>query len=199
VPGRIRTVAFVLSLIAWGGVLATGLAILWSYESGPGPSREPPPHWPRTSAIPQPHSRPALLLFAHPHCPCTRASLEELIALMTRTRGLADVYVVFSVPSGSPDGWERTGTWDYAASIPGVRRIRDSDAVEATRFGALTSGHVLLYGADAALLFSGGITASRGHVGENPGRSAIVTLLSGQRPGRGRTPTFGCLLPTTTG
>jgi hypothetical protein len=199
VSGRIRAVAFGLSLIAWGGVLATGLAILGSYKAEPGPSGQPPPHWPRGSAIPRPHSRPALLLFAHPHCPCTRASLEELIALMTRTRGLADVYVVFSAPPGSPSSWERTATWDYAASIPGIRRVRDSGAAEAMRFGALTSGHVLLYDANAALLFSGGITASRGHVGENPGRSAIVTLLSGQRSTRGRTPTFGCLLPTTTG
>jgi hypothetical protein len=122
-----------------------------------------------------------------------------LIALMTRTRGKADVHVLFSAPPDSPDGWEHTATWDYAGSIPGIRRVRDAGAVEATRFGALTSGHVLLYGADGSLLFSGGITASRGHAGDNPGRSAIVTLLSGQRPERGRTPTFGCLLPTTTG
>ena len=114
---------------------------------------------------------------------------------MTQTRGLADVYVVFSVPSGSPE-WLGT---HWHVGLRGVHSWRPAHTRqrrrEATRFGALTSGHVLLYGADAALLFSGGITASRGHVGENPGRSAIVTLLSGQRPERGRTPTFGCLLP----
>jgi hypothetical protein len=198
-PGRIRAFAFVLSLIAWGGVLGTGLHVLWSYESGPGPSGQPPSRWPRASLIPGPDSRPALLLFAHPQCPCTRASLDELIALMTRTRGKADVYVLFSAPPDSPDGWERTATRDSAGSIPGVRRVLDTDGVEATRFGALTSGHVLLYGADGSLLFSGGITAARGHAGDNPGRAAIVTLLSGQRAARGQTPTFGCLLPIMTG
>jgi hypothetical protein len=42
------------------------------------------------------------------------------------------------------------------------------------------------------LLFAGGITAARGHAGDNAGRSAIETLLAGGRPGYDRTPVFGC-------
>jgi hypothetical protein len=66
--------------------------------------------------------------------------------------------------------------------------------VEAGRFGAETSGHTLLYGADGRLLFSGGITASRGHAGENAGESAIIALVNHQTPLRSQTLVFGCSL-----
>jgi hypothetical protein len=194
--GKIRTVAFVVSMLAWSGALATGLFVLWRYDGAPAPAGEPPARWPSRSAILQPDARPALLLFAHPQCPCTRASLDELISLMTRTRGLASVYVVFSTPADAQELWTRSASWNYAASIPDVRIFLDKDAREARRFGVLASGHVLLYGTDGALLFNGGITPARGRVGDNAGRAAIAALLTGQRPARSRTPLFGCLLPT---
>jgi hypothetical protein len=194
--GRIRTVAFAVSTLAWVGALATGLFVLWRYDGAPAPAGEPPARWPSASAISQPRERPALLLFAHPKCPCTRASLDELIALMTRTRGLASVYVVFSTPADAAETWTHSASWDFAASIPDVRVIVDKDAREAERFGVLASGHVLLYGTDGVLLFNGGITSARGRVGDNVGRAAIAALLTGQRPARNHTSVFGCLLPT---
>jgi hypothetical protein len=198
--GRVRTVALVVATLAWVGALATGLFVLGTYDAAPAPAGEPPSRWPTGSAISQPHARPTLLLFAHPQCPCTRASLDELIALITHTRGLASVYVVFSTPADAPEpeSWTHSASWDYAASIPGVRVILDKNAREAERFGVLASGHVLLYGTDGALLFAGGITPARGRVGDNYGRDAIAALLTGQRPARTRTPLFGCLLSTPT-
>jgi hypothetical protein len=187
----------VVSALAWVGALATGLFVLWGYDGAPAPAGEPPARWPSRSAIPQPDARPALLLFAHPQCPCTRASLEELISLMTHTRGLARVFVVFSTPPDA-DSWTHSATWDFAASIPDVHIVRDTDAREAQRFGVLASGHVLLYGKDGVLLFNGGITSARGRIGDNAGRAAIAALLTGHPPARSRTSVFGCLLPTPT-
>jgi hypothetical protein len=195
--GRFGTFAFVASLLAWAGALATGLFIFWSYDGTPAPAGEPPVRWPSGSVISQPDARPALLLFAHPQCPCTRASLDELIALMTRTRGLASVYVVFSTPADASETWTHSASWNYAASIPDVRIVLDRDAREAHRFGVLASGHVLLYGSGGELLFNGGITPARGRVGDNAGRDAISALLTGQRAPRSRSSIFGCLLPTT--
>jgi hypothetical protein len=194
--GRVRTVALVVATLAWVGALATGLFVLGTYDAAPAPAGEPPSRWPAGSAISQPHARPTLLLFAHPQCPCTRASLDELIALMTHTRGLASVYVVFSTPADAPDSWTHSASWDYAASIPDVRVILDKNAREAERFGVLASGHVLLYGTDGALLFNGGITPARGRVGDNDGRAAVAALLTDRQPVRSHTPLFGCLLST---
>jgi hypothetical protein len=44
------------------------------------------------------------------------------------------------------------------------------------------------------LIFSGGITASRGHAGENAGVLALVALLTHGRPERRATSVFGCPL-----
>ena len=57
--------------------------------------------------------------------------------------------------------WARTGLWDQAEAIPGVRIWTDVGAVEARRFGAATSGLVLVYDASGRLVFQGGITPAR--------------------------------------
>jgi hypothetical protein len=75
-----------------------------------------------------------------------------------------------------------------------VTVIQDEDGLEARRFHATTSGHAIVYDARASLLFTGGITASRGHSGDNEGRSAIVSLLTEGVAERKETLTFGCSL-----
>jgi hypothetical protein len=62
------------------------------------------------------------------------------------------------------------------------------------KFGAETSGYVLLYNPAGQLLFSGGITGSRGHAGDNAGEDAIIALVNGQNPGVTHTSVFGCSL-----
>jgi hypothetical protein len=57
-----------------------------------------------------------------------------------------------------------------------------------------------LYGPGGDLLFSGGITAARGHSGDNCGRSTIISLLTEEtanapvRAGPAQTFVFGCPL-----
>jgi hypothetical protein len=74
--------------------------------------------------------------------------------------------------------------------------MTDLDEVEVDRFHAEVSGLTMLYNADGKLLFSGGITASRGHSGDNVGRSSIVSLVTCGTSERTRTPVFGCALRT---
>jgi hypothetical protein len=70
----------------------------------------------------------------------------------------------------------------------------DDEGREHARFGVETSGHVLLYDAAGKLMFSGGITPSRGHSGDNTGRDAVVRLLRHGGVERTKTPVFGCSL-----
>jgi len=97
-------------------------------------------------------------------------------------------------PAGLPEDWEQTDLWRRAAVIPGVDLTRDDDGAEARRFGAATSGQTVVYDGDGHLLFSGGITAARGHEGDNAGRSAIVSLLASRGAEPTSTPVFGCSL-----
>lgn len=133
-------------------------------------------------------------MMAHPHCPCTRASVGELALLMARTQGRVTSYVLLLKPQGLPKNWEKTDLWNSAASIPGVHVLPDEDGIEAERFHVATSGQTLLYDRDGRLKFSGGITAARGHSGDNAGRSAIVSLLMQGETERTETSVFGCPL-----
>jgi len=188
----LRRAVLLGSGIAWLLAIGAGLIVLWDYDAGPAPPGHPPGRWPRESRVPAPQVRPRLVIAAHPRCPCTRATIGELERLMASSNGLVDAYVLFYKPDGVPSGWEQTDLWTRAAAIPGVRAVSDAQGAESARFGALASGQAMLYSAGGALLFRGGITASRGHSGDNAGRSAIVALLHGESPGQTVTPVFGC-------
>jgi hypothetical protein len=190
----LRRAVLVGSGIGWLLAIAVGLIVLWDYDAGPAASGHPPGQWPRESRVPAPRVRPRLVIAAHPQCPCTRATIGELELLMARSNGLVDAYVLFYRPDGVPPGWERTDLWTRAAAIPGVHVVSDAHGAESARFGALASGQAMLYSTGGALLFRGGITASRGHSGDNAGRNAIVALLHQESPVQTVTPVFGCSL-----
>lgn len=179
---------------AWALVIVTGLGALLRYENAPGPAALPPTGWPSESRIQLASDRATLVMLSHPHCPCTRASIEELNRLMAQAQGRVVAYVLFLKPAGSSTDWEKTDLWQSAARIPGVNVVADDDGIEARRFHAVTSGQTALYDSDGHLLFSGGITSARGHSGDNAGRSAIVSLLNTGDADRTVTSVFGCPL-----
>lgn len=188
-----RILATSLFAITWIAAVAFGLGVLFQYENTPGRVGAVSPAWPETQ-IERATDRPTLVMLAHPHCPCTAASVGELAHIMARLQGRVAAYVLFVKPKGSGRDWEDTNLRRDAEAIPGVKVVIDPDGVEAHRFGAETSGHTLLFGADGRLIFSGGITASRGHAGDNVGESAIIALLNHQIPARAQTRVFGCAL-----
>jgi hypothetical protein len=113
---------------------------------------------------------------------------------MARTQGRIAAYVFFLRPAELPETWADTSLWRQAAAIPGVTARMDTDGIEARRFGSVTSGDTLVYGADGRLLFHGGITISRGHEGDNPVLSALVALARNSSVESTQTPVFGCSL-----
>jgi hypothetical protein len=72
--------------------------------------------------------------------------------------------------------------------------LDDADGAESRRFGAAASGHVVAYDAAGRLRFHGGVTASRGHEGDNAGADALVAILRGGKPAITSAPTFGCAI-----
>ena len=96
-------------------------------------------------------------------------------------------------PSSRRD-WAESPLWKRAATIRGITVVADKDGRAAASFGALTSGQAVLYDESAQLVFSGGLTASRGHEGDNAGRTAIEQLVRSGRADRSSTFVFGCAL-----
>jgi hypothetical protein len=180
--------------VTWIAAVAFGLSFLLRYESTPGRVGVVGASWPATSSIQRSGPNATLVMLAHPHCPCTRASIGELAQIVADTQGKLNAYVLFTKPQGAGADWDDTELRRSAAAIPGVMVVTDADGSEARRFGAETSGHTLLFDPNGALLFSGGITASRGHAGRNAGESAIIAAVNGQRTDPMSTPVFGCSL-----
>src|SRR5207248_2589033 len=135
----------------------------------------------KESLIPFDANRPTLVMFLHPRCPCSRASLAELERLIAEVSPRPNIETLFIKPEGTAPDWEKTDLWRKASTILGVRVHTDSGGIEARRFHVETSGQVLLYGPDGKLKFQGGITLARGHEGDSPGRSALNELLRNNR------------------
>lgn len=144
--------------------------------------------------IPLSAGQPTLVVFAHPRCPCSRASVGELALIMAKARGQVQARVWFYRPAGMPEDWAHTDLWHSASAIPGVSVAGDEGGAEAARFHATVSGQTLLYRGDGRRLFNGGITSARGHSGDNAGRSAVLALLQGHTFQAVETPVFGCAL-----
>lgn len=181
----------------WIPAVGFGISKLWKYSITAGHPAEPPADWPRTTPVERIAGRSTLVMFAHPQCGCSRASLGELAIIMAHARGHVGASVFFYRPPAEPSQWARTDLWDTAMAIPGVRVSEDPNGLVAQSFGVFTSGQALLYDSAGRLQFKGGITAFRGHSGDNAGRSVITALLNGEPLSAGlpvTTPVFGCTL-----
>ena len=180
--------------LMWLFALSAGAWALLKYSRAPGAVGKPARQWPATSRIQLDPQHATLVMVAHPRCPCTRASLGELARLMAQCPGRLTAFVILPIPAGSPEEWEQTDLWRGAKAIPGVTVICDLGGGQARSFGVVTSGHTLLYDARGRLIFSGGITESRGHEGDNAGQSAIVDLALQGSAAISAVPVFGCPL-----
>jgi hypothetical protein len=191
VPKRfIRSAVCVVWLL---GTAVFGLHLI-SYENAAGPQTLAKTTFPKQSGVALDANRLTLLLFAHPKCPCTRATVNELNRLLAHCDNNVAAHVYFLRPSSETDDWTKTDLWRNAASIPGVQVHTDTDSVIASQFGASTSGDVVLFDPKGKLLFHGGITAGRGHEGDNPGAIALIALATGVANSCKQTPVYGCLL-----
>ncbi len=179
----------------WLSVVIAGLAMIFIYSNSPGRAGAAPAGWPAKTQIADTTTNvPLLIMFAHPHCPCTRASLGELEQLMADCQGHLKAQVWFVKPADATGDWINTGLWHTACNIPGVNVYCDTNGVEARRFHAETSGQTMLYGQNGQLLFQGGITIARGHFGDNPALDAVESLVKGKSTAFVKTPVFGCAL-----
>lgn len=178
-------------MVAWAIAVVAGMGRIWEYKSTPGAAAAGPAIWPGSTLVSPQSGRATLMMFVHPHCPCSRASVAELGEIMARESSRVSAWVLFLRPQSTALDWEKTELWSSARKIPGVTVLTDKAGTEAARFGASTSGHVVLYDAHGRFVFGGGITGSRGHVGDNDGLKQVLALLDGDA-GRSAHPVYGC-------
>lgn len=172
----------------WLAAVVVGFTSLVNHSLIAGNQGSFPSMWPSTTRVHREADHPCLLMFAHSECPCTRASLGELEKIIARNVESMSATVVYFEPTVAGRANSSRST---ICSIAGAQTFVD-DGSESRRFNVTTSGQTLLYGRDGRLLFSGGITAARGHAGDSEGGQAIETLLRGETPAVRQTPVYGC-------
>jgi hypothetical protein len=191
-----RTRGFMLAAyVAWGTAIGLGFAKLWRYTYTPGHAAAAASSWPVGARLERGVDRPTLVLIVSPGCPCSQATVRELARVVARTPARAAIRMIFDVTSsdgGMPP--QESRLWKMANDIPGVVTVVDRDGSETAAFGAYVSGQAFLYDADGRLRFRGGITAARGHGGDNDGADSLVALLTGGVAPLDHTPVFGCAL-----
>jgi hypothetical protein len=180
--------------LLWLGLAVWGTLAMMSASNLPSQAGAPPARWPAESSLPRPSGKPTLIMFVQPNCGCSAASVGELSLLMNSCQENVNAHVIFLKPTGQPTNWLQSDLWRQAAAVPGTSAAYDAEGREARLFGVETSGEVVLYGADGRLRFRGGVTLSRGHLGDNPGLAALEALISHAPSQVTQTPVFGCPL-----
>lgn len=191
-PMGTRRLSFLVVL--WSIGIIAGFLVLMQYSLTPGQPKPVPLSWPSASGMRLATDRPTLLMFLHPQCPCSSASLEQLNRVLARSSSRLVTHLVFFQPGSTPDSWRTADLWSAAARIPGVLISADADGREVRRFGAATSGTTFLFDPMGRLLFQGGITAQRGHAADNAAADALLKSLSTGMVSDQNAPVFGCPL-----
>ena len=177
-------------IVVWIACIAYGLFDLNQYQFKAG-SDVAVSDWPASTKLQRSTSLPTEILFLHPACPCSAASLDALQKIMSRCSRPAHVIVAFVKEDGIVT--EDTNLWQSAQKIPGIQ-ILQVETTEPKLFGATTSGFLALYSPSGNLMFCGGITSERAHIGDSVGADAVVTCIDGSKPSIAKTPAFGCEL-----
>lgn len=186
-----KRLLFVLCLLLWIIGLGWGYQTLFAYETTPGVTGGVKSNWPAGTALKPVSGKATLIMFAHPYCPCTRASMQELSKLVMRLRKPVKLYVVFFKGTSFK---EQGDLIKSAASIPGAQVVIDKDGLESKRFNATVSGQTLVYDPQGQILYNGGITVSRGSVGENAGSDKVVAVVNGKDDKFAKGLAYGCSL-----
>lgn len=186
--GAALIVWIAVAVAGWYGISAYG------FKGDPQATTGIVPQWPAESTISRLTERPTLVLFLHPKCPCSRATVGELerLPVLAPSDALPDIYVVAAAPRSIGDLWWSSPFLERAARLPNARLVRDSGGVETALFGARVSGTVLLFDPAGNRLYAGGVTMSRGHAGDNVGLQAVTDLLVDSDANVSSIPPLGC-------
>lgn len=151
--------------------------------------------FPSSDQLSRMSDRSTLILFLHPRCPCSRASVRELDRILASESQRVFTTVVFTCPPGSTADFHLGTLWESVERIPHIQVVVDHEGSLARSHGAATSGHAFLYDSNGVLAFEGGITSARGHEGDNTFAAQLKSCL--QEPPSSSlisTPVFGCPL-----
>jgi hypothetical protein len=114
-----------------------------------------------------------LFFFIHPKCSCTLASIDEFKDLLKDEYKDIKIVAIVSTRSSVDNEFMYSESTNLIKELNQVEIFYDIGAIETQKLGIKTSGHLLFYDSLGNLLYSGGITVSRGHRGESVGKMEL--------------------------
>ena len=184
-----------IAICVWLGLALFGLIQGARYDATPAKAHYSKVDWP-DSRLTLGAKGYTIVLFAHPACPCTGASLHQLREASARAREPLTIYIVSSFPATFPRNQAIKSNERIAQEIRGASRVEDKGCKIAAAFRATTSGQCFVYDAAGKQVFQGGLTRARGHTGDSKGLESILALINAGSSTAERTPIFGCPLDT---
>ena len=178
----------------WLIATVAGISCLHKYSGTPAPSGPSKGQWPSGSKMLPGANISTFILFLHPHCPCSGASLASMIDIIDKFPLAAKYHAVFVRPKGVAATWEKSDLYLKCMGIKAIETSIDDGGEEAKKFGALASGQTYIYSPQQKLTFSGGITPGRGEEGSGPERKMVEQALMQSTTSTNYSPTFGCSL-----
>lgn len=187
----------VVFITLWILSVTAGSAWLWSYELTAGRKGDAPLRWESSPQLVLDGNRHNLVISLHPHCPCSRATVEELSRILAHTGARLKVHALLFAPEDAAPEWFESALVDRLLKLPHTAISTDVAGRHAAARGALTSGDAQLYAPDETLIFHGGVTIARGHAGDSPGSAAVIAAVNNSVPEERaavKTPVYGCQL-----
>lgn len=121
-------------------------------QGSPNAFHPTPAAWPVVTNLPRAEAKPTVLMFVRADDATGTAKIAELGKIVSDARTAPFVAIV-QVGTEVP-----TALWDAAGRIPRTARLLDKAGVEARRFGAVSTGQVVVYAADGTLRYTGAPT-----------------------------------------
>lgn len=190
-PNQLNAWVYILVAV-WFGLAVTGSLVLTSYASRPALRSSTVVVWPSETKLNRSPGRKNLLMFLHPKCGCSIATVRQLAIVLSKAEANVSVTGVFYCPADESVEWTKTDVWRRCSHLPDVTCVVDRGGIEAARFGASASGHLLLFDDSLQRRFDGGITKSRGHDGHCFSAESLSQLLVGLNPDNTSFPVYGC-------
>lgn len=156
-----------------------GLHLLMNYSAEAGAHSQALHQWPVQTKLSH-SNQPHLVMFLHPGCVCSKASVAELSRLLTEAPELTTQVVFMQTPK-LEKLYKENSLLTQVKRLPRTKIIFDQEGRESKIFGAETSGLTHLYNEQGELVFDGGLTMARGHEGDSVGKKSILAYLKGQK------------------
>jgi hypothetical protein len=177
-----------VALLTWGCALVGGFGLLIRYEATASQTGSPQA---AESTVFRDGNVFSVVIGLHPHCPCSRATVAELLKIYSHVPEKTKITALVFKPKTEADSWIECVSLSTLQKM-NATIVVDTDGERATSLGLNTSGQIQIYSPQGKLLYNGGITGARGHAGDNIGEGKALALLRGEIKFAESAPTFGC-------